>query len=659
MLKHSIKISKLNNLKTFIKLGILPETKHTYRNALWCRMCSKSVRESSESSSTVQDARGHDVERSQKNSTKRLKNVPFVKELFVGRFDKEMLHYPELDSSEDVDHLNELIAPVEKFFTEAVDSQKIDREGKIPEELIRQLGDLGLFGQQIPHEYGGLELDSTGYARMAEVTALDAAVAVTFAGHQAIGLKGLLIAGTPEQKQQYLPKLATGEHIAAFCLTEPTSGSDAASIQTRATLSEDGRTFYLNGGKIWITNGGIADVFTVFAKTVVTDENGKTEDKVTAFFVERAFGGVTSGQPEDKLGIRGSNTCEVHFDNTPVPVENVIGEVGGGFKIAMNILNGGRFSMGSSGAGMLKRLIGYAAEHAISRTQFEHKIMEFGLIKEKFAEMAVTAYAMESMAYLTSLNLDMYEEPDLSIEAAIVKVFSSEGCWNCASESLQVLGGLGYMKTYPYERYLRDARILMIFEGTNEILRLFIALNCLKYAGKELKEYQKLLRNPLNNPKVAIQFVMKMMGERRGKTPKLTMRLYENVHPTLKPQADELETGTIYLERAVLKLLRQYGNGIIDEQMQLKRLADMAIDLYALTACIGRTSRSLSLGLKNNEHERNLTKLFCIQASHRISNNFRNIMMGDQLNGDDLRRDVAEDIFKHHGWAASHPLDMS
>ncbi|WAR25109.1 ACAD9-like protein [Mya arenaria] len=604
MLKHSIKISKLNNLKTFIKLGILPETKHTYRNALWCRMCSKSVRESSESSSTVQDARGHDVERSQKNSTKRLKNVPFVKELFVGRFDKEMLHYPELDSSEDVDHLNELIAPVEKFFTEAVDSQKIDREGKIPEELIRQLGDLGLFGQQIPHEYGGLELDSTGYARMAEVTALDAAVAVTFAGHQAIGLKGLLIAGTPEQKQQYLPKLATGEHIAAFCLTEPTSGSDAASIQTRATLSEDGRTFYLNGGKIWITNGGIADVFTVFAKTVVTDENGKTEDKVTAFFVERAFGGVTSGQPEDKLGIRGSNTCEVHFDNTPVPVENVIGEVGGGFKIAMNILNGGEICRDGSDS---------------------IRDGEYGL-------------------------LDIPESRH---------VFSSEGCWNCASESLQVLGGLGYMKTYPYERYLRDARILMIFEGTNEILRLFIALNCLKYAGKELKEYQKLLRNPLNNPKVAIQFVMKMMGERRGKTPKLTMRLYENVHPTLKPQADELETGTIYLERAVLKLLRQYGNGIIDEQMQLKRLADMAIDLYALTACIGRTSRSLSLGLKNNEHERNLTKLFCIQASHRISNNFRNIMMGDQLNGDDLRRDVAEDIFKHHGWAASHPLDMS
>ncbi|KAH3816308.1 hypothetical protein DPMN_117821, partial [Dreissena polymorpha] len=564
----------------------------------------------------------------------------------------EMLLFPELDKYEDVEHLNELIAPVERFFTENVDSQSIDIEGEIPKELIRQLGELGLFGQQIPHEYGGLELDATGYARMAEVTAMDASVAVTFAGHQAIGLKGILIAGTREQKEKYLPKLATGEQLAAFCLTEPSSGSDAASIQTRATLSEDGKTFHLNGGKIWITNGGIADVFTVFAKTEVTDEQGNREDKMTAFIVERAFGGITSGKPEDKLGIRGSNTCEVHFDNTPVPIENVLGEVGGGFKIAMNILNSGRFSMGSSGAGMLKKLIGFAAEHAISRTQFKEKLMNFGLIQEKFSTMAVTTYAMESMAYLTALNLDSYVEPDLSVEAAIVKVFSSEGCWNCASESLQVLGGLGYMKTYPYERYLRDARILMIFEGTNEILRLFIAMNCLKYAGKELKEFQKLLRNPLKNPSAMFLFMRKMSSRK----PKKVMHLNEELHPTLQHEAWMLEQWTQYLEKAVQKLLRQYGNSIIDEQFHLKRLADMAIDLYAMTACIGRTSRSLCMGLKNNDHEKTMTQLFCKEAVHRLENNFEAIMSGDQSNGDDLRRQIAEKVFTEHGYAASHPL---
>lgn len=614
--------------------------------------------EGSSSTSSVTKTEGHDIERSKETSRKPLKNVPFIKELFLGRFDKEMLVFPELSKSEDYDHLNELVAPIERFFDEAVDSKQIDVDGKIPDEIIGHLGELGLFGMQIPEEYGGLELDATKFARLAEITALDGAIAVTLAGHGSIGLKGILIAGTDAQKAKYLPKLATGEHIAAFCLTEPTSGSDAASIQTRATLSEDGKTFHLNGGKIWITNGGIADVFTVFAKTEVVDDKGEKKDKVTAFIVERAFGGVTSGKPEDKLGIRGSNTCEVHFDNTPVPIENVIGEVGGGFKIAMNILNSGRFSMGSSGAGILKRLIGYTAEHAISRTQFKQKLKEFELIKKKFSQMAVTTYAMESMAYLTALTLDSYEEPDASVEAAIVKIFSSEGCWNCASECLQVLGGLGYMKTYPYERYLRDARILMIFEGTNEILRLFTSLTGMQYAGKELREFQKMMKDPYNNPSVVwkgLKIGIKSMFGRNTK-PKMILNLYEEVHPNLKDQADMLEESVLFFEIAVRNLLVKYGSKIRDAQLELERCADITMDIYAMTACIGRTSRSLCIGLKNSDHELQLTRLFCDEAFTRINQNFKDIDAGRQKNNDDLRCRIADTIFENKGYAATHPL---
>uniref|UniRef100_A0A672L521 Acyl-CoA dehydrogenase family member 9, mitochondrial-like n=1 Tax=Sinocyclocheilus grahami TaxID=75366 RepID=A0A672L521_SINGR len=392
------------------------------------------------------------------------RSLTYAKDLFLGKVNKaDVFPYPEI-SKEELEELNQLVQPVEKFFNEDVDSKKIDHEAMIPPETLNGLKELGLFGIQVPEEYGGLGLSNTMYARLGEITSLDGAIAVTLAAHQAIGLKGILIAGNDAQKAKYLPKLATGEHIAAFCLTEPGSGSDAASIQTRATLTEDGKHFLLNGTKFWISNGGWADIMTVFARTEVVDKDGQKKDKITAFIVERAFGGVTSGKPEDKLGIRGSNTCEITFEDTKVPIENVIGEVGGGFKVAMNILNNGRFSMGSAGAGMIKRLIELTSEYAGTRKQFNRSLSEFGMIQDKFATMALNAFVMESMAYLTAGMMDRPGVPDCSLEAAMVKVFSSEGSWICVSEALQVLGGLGFTKNYPYERYLRDCRILQIFE---------------------------------------------------------------------------------------------------------------------------------------------------------------------------------------------------
>uniref|UniRef100_A0A673AP08 Acyl-CoA dehydrogenase family, member 9 n=1 Tax=Sphaeramia orbicularis TaxID=375764 RepID=A0A673AP08_9TELE len=416
--------------------------------------------------------------------------------------------------------------------------RKIDQEAKIPPETMNGLKELGLFGMQVPEEYGGLGLSNTVYARLAEITALDGSIAVTLAAHQAIGLKGILIAGNEAQKNKYLPKLASGEHIAAFCLTEPGSGSDAASIQTRATLSEDGTHYLINGSKIWISNGATADIMTVFARTEVV-KDGVKADKISAFIVERAFGGVSSGKPEDKLGIRGSNTCEVAFDNVPVPVENVIGEVGGGFKVAMNILNSGRFSMGSSSAGMIKKLIELTSEYAATRKQFNRSLSEFGMIQEKFALMAVNAFVMESMAYLTAGMMDRPGLPDCSVEAAIVKIFSSEGGWICVSEALQVLGGLGYTKNYPFERYVRDCRILPIFEGTNEILRMYIALTGMQHS-------------------------------------------------------------------------------MVDEQLILKRVADVLINLYAMTAVLSRSSRSISIGARNHDHEVGLSVCMCVCANANI-----------------------------------------
>uniref|UniRef100_A0A668AAL2 Complex I assembly factor ACAD9, mitochondrial n=1 Tax=Myripristis murdjan TaxID=586833 RepID=A0A668AAL2_9TELE len=572
-------------------------------------------------------------------------------------FQAEVFPYPEI-GNEELEEINQFVAPVEKFFNEDVDSKKIDHEAKIPPETLDGLKQLGLFGIQVPEEYGGLGLSNTMYARLGEIISLDGSIAVTLAAHQAIGLKGILIAGNEAQKQKYLPKLATGEHIAAFCLTEPGSGSDAASIQTRATLSEDGKHYLLNGSKIWISNGGMADIMTVFARTEVTDKNGVKQDKISAFIVERAYGGIISGKPEDKLGIRGSNTCEVAFDNVPVPVENVIGEVGAGFKVAMNILNSGRFSMGSAGAGMIKKLIEMTSEYAATRKQFNRKLSEFGMIQEKFAVMAMNAFVMESMAYLTAGMMDRPGVPDCSLEAAMVKVFSSEGGWICVSEALQVLGGLGYTKNYPYERYLRDCRILLIFEGTNEILRMYIALTGMQYAGKILTGKIKEMKK--GNVGLALGMLGKKLKTSMGGTVDFGLTGKDGVvHPSLADSAKKFEQNVYLFGSTVESLLYRYGKTIVDEQLVLKRVADVLINLYAMTAVLSRASRSISIGLRNHDHEVLLANTFCSEAFFKNNYLMTQLQKHSPENNDANIKKIAREVLEKRSYICSHPLERT
>ncbi|KAM5292131.1 complex I assembly factor ACAD9, mitochondrial-like [Ctenodactylus gundi] len=580
----------------------------------------------------------------------------FAKELFLGRIEKKgVFPFPEV-SQDELNEINQFVGPVEKFFTEEVDSQKIDQEGKIPDDTLEKVKSLGLFGMQIPEEYGGLGLSNTMYARLGEIISMDGSISTTLAAHQAIGLKGIIMVGTEEQKAKYLPKLASGKHIAAFCLTEPGSGSDAASIQTRATLSDDGKHYILNGSKVWITNGGLANVFTVFAKTEVVDSDGSVKDKITAFIVERDFGGITNGKPEDKLGIRGSNTCEVHFENTRVPVENVLGEVGGGFKLALNILNSGRFSMGAFVAGMIKKLIELTAEYACTRKQFNRKLSEFGLIQEKLALMARKAYAMESMSYLTAGMLDHPEISDCSVEAAMVKVFSSESAWQCVSEALQILGGAGYMKDYPYERMLRDSRILLIFEGTNEILRMFSALTGLQHAGRILTARVKELKR--GNVTVLMETVGQRLRDSLGQT--VDMGLTGNlglVHPSLEDSATKLEQNVYFFGRTVQDLLQRFGKTIVEEQLLMKRVANILINMYGMAAVLSRASRSIRIGLRNHDHEILLANTFCVEAY------FQNVFSLAQLqkrapeNLDEHIKKIAQQILEKRAYICAHPLD--
>ncbi|XP_025067269.1 very long-chain specific acyl-CoA dehydrogenase, mitochondrial-like [Alligator sinensis] len=419
---------------------------------------------------------------------------------------------------------------------EVNDPAKNEKLEGIEEATLAGLKAMGAFGLQVPEELGGVGLTNTQYARVVEVVGVhDLGVGISLGAHQSIGFKGILLFGTRSQKEKYLPKLASGETVAAFCLTEPSSGSDAASIRTVAEPSACGNFYTLNGGKIWISNGGTAEIFTVFAKTLVKEGTGEVTEKISAFIVERAFGGVTSGPPEKKMGIKCSNTAEVHFDNVKVPAENLLGELGKGFKVAMNILNNGRFGMASALAGTMRGVIVKAAEHAAARTQFGSKISRYGAIQEKIAHMAMLHYVTESMAYVLSANMDM-RVPDYKLEAAISKIFASEAAWHVTDECIQVLGGMGYMQETGVEKVMRDLRIFRIFEGTNDILRLFVALAGIEYAGDQLKRLQKNLLKPAGKVGAILQEIglraKRKVGISTGSS------LQGIVHPDLDGSAD-------------------------------------------------------------------------------------------------------------------------
>ncbi|XP_074991185.1 very long-chain specific acyl-CoA dehydrogenase, mitochondrial [Calonectris borealis] len=577
----------------------------------------------------------------------------FAVGMFLGRMNAEQVFpFPSALSEEQEQTLQELVGPVTRFFEEVNDPARNDALERVEEGTLRGLKEMGAFGLQVPPEMGGLGLSNTQYARLVQIVGEhDLGVGITLGAHQSIGFKGLLLYGTPAQKKKYLPRLATGETVAAFCLTEPGSGSDAASIRTRAQPSPCGRFYTLEGSKIWISNGGLAEIFTVFAKTPVRDEGtGETKEKITAFIVERGFGGSPSdGAPEKKMGIRASNTAEVHFEGVRVPAENVLGAPGGGFKVAMNILNNGRFGMAAAMAGTMRGVLAKAVEHAANRTQFGDKIHNFGAIQEKLARMALLQYVTESMAYMISANMDQ-GATDFQIEAAISKIFGSEAAWTVTDECIQVMGGMGFMQEAGVERVLRDLRIFRIFEGTNDILRLFVALNGFQILGVQLRGLQKALKNPLGNVGVLAGEVTRRLRRKAGLGSGLSLR--DHVHPDLQESAQKtLQCLELFAETADALLLK-HGKKIVDEQFVLKRVADCAIDIYAMAVVLSRASRSLATEHPTAQHERLLCDTWCQEAHQRVLATLRPLPTESFRN----LRAIARAVVESGGVAAPTPL---
>ncbi|XP_068143495.1 very long-chain specific acyl-CoA dehydrogenase, mitochondrial isoform X1 [Drosophila tropicalis] len=585
-------------------------------------------------------------------------NESFMANIFRGSLMcKYVFPYPDVLTTEQKEFTNSLIDPFERFFLGVNDAARNDDNSKIDENTLTTLWELGAFGIQVPVDYGGLGLNNTQYGRLCQIVgANDLGLGITIGAHQSIGFKGILLYGTPEQKAKYLPMVSSEKVYAAFALTEPSSGSDAGSIKCRAVKNNDNNYYILNGSKIWISNGGIADIMTVFAQTEQVDKKtGQKKDKVTAFIVERSFGGVTHGPPEKKMGIKASNTAEVYFEDVKIPIENVLGKEGDGFKVAMNILNNGRFGMGATLSGTMKRCIDIATAHANNRVQFGQKLRNYGSIQEKLAQMSIHHYATESMAFTISQIMDSGSQ-DYHLEAAISKIYASESAWYVCDEAIQILGGMGFMKECGVERILRDLRIFRIFEGTNDILRLFVALTGIQYAGSHLTDLQRAFKNPSAN----LGLIFKEASRRAASSVGFGgVDLSSHVVAELKPYAKNTAVCINVFGQTVEELLLKYKKNIVNEQFVLNCLANAAIDIYAMVVTQSRSSRAFSLQLATAEHELNLTKALTIQASERALRNLRNATSTSSEALTKKMSSIAQAVCENNGVLCTGVLDLN
>jgi len=487
-----------------------------------------------------------------------------------------LLEVPErVYTPEDFDESVKEIARTTRTFVEREVLPLLERmehgELELNVPLMRKAGELGLLAIEVPEEYGGLDLPKVISTVVAEELSGSGGFSVTYGAHTSIGTLPLVYFGTEEQKRKYLPKLASGEWIAAYCLTEPGSGSDALAAKARATLSEDGKYYILNGVKQFISNAGFAHLFTVFAKV--------DGEHFTAFLVERDTPGLSFGPEEKKMGIKASSTRQVILEDVKVPVENVLGEIGKGHKIAFNVLNVGRYKLGAGAVGGAKRALELSAQYATQRVQFGRPIGRFGLIQQKLGEMASRIYAAESAVYRTVGLIDealsgkkgpeavMAGIEEYAVEASIIKVLGSEVLDYVVDEGVQIHGGYGYIQDYPIERAYRDARINRIFEGTNEINRLLIP--------------GMLLRRALKGQLPLMQAAQRLQKE------------------LLEPSFEEPEDLELHQVQNLKKLalmvaglaVQKYGQGVEEEQEVLGTVADILIDAYAAESALLRARR--------------------------------------------------------------------
>lgn len=563
----------------------------------------------------------------------------FAKSLFLGEIHEDLV-FPYPPSVQDQDpRIQELVDSVRELGATKYDQRKYEEERWIGDDMVRELGERGLLGLYVPKEYGGQGLSQTGYCRVSEEFAqIDATLSVIMGVHQSIGMKGIVLYGSDEQKERFLPDLASGRKLAAFALTEPNAGSDAYGIESRAVKQPDG-SWKLNGHKRYIGNGSKAGVLVTFARAEV---DGK--DKHIALILEPDMDGFEVGDRYDTMGLRANDLRQLHFNDIRVPPENVLGEPGEGFRIAMHILNNGRLSLGTGSVGCSKFLLDRIIEHVQEREQFGKPIGDFELVQEKIGWMVAFTFGLESMAYMTTGLVDA-GVPDYSLESAICKVSGTEFMWYAANRALQLKGGEGYMRDEPYEKLLRDIRIFPIFEGANDVMRAFIALSGVKPLSEELQEMGDI---GFGDPIGSIGVLADYIGGRikREVRPDRVTKAHDDLAKLAEPLTDQVKR----LREVSESCLREHRKGFMERQFLQKRLSDAVSDIYAQIATLSRITSILEdQGVEPSGQERYIAETFCTRAARRVDKHLDQV----ESNDDDRMAAIAKLAYKRgeYGYA--------
>ncbi len=575
----------------------------------------------------------------------------FTRGIFAGEVHDELIFpYPAPLNSVDPAEaatVARLVQAIEGRLGGIVDSVKFDEEETIPDRVIAALGQHGFLGMTIPRIYGGLELSLRAYARVCEaIGGVDSSVGVFIGVHCGLGSKAIALYGTDAQKQRWLPGLARGEILVSYALTEPLVGSDAQHVKTTATLSTDGSHWSLNGHKIWIGNAHRAAVIVTFAQTAI-ERDGKTVMRPTAFLIEPTMPGFRVVETARKMGIRGSTQAELEYRNLEVPAENVLGQVGKGFAVAVTVLNGGRLTLAAGCTGGTKHIFREMTSYADQRIQFGKPLADFEITQRKLSSIASDIYASDAMLGVLA-NLATANDSDWSLEAAIAKVFASEMVWHAADEMVQLAGGRGFVRPYPYERYLRDSRINRIFEGANEILRLFIALNGMQTLSGQLKEVSAALREPIKHLGLLSEFAAAKVRSAFGASATLDVEL----DPRLAKHKEFFEKHVAELRAAAESAVTTYRGEIVDRQLVVERLSNMAIELFA-TACVISHTQSLLKGGDDSGSESaiHLCDIFCVESGLRVR--YARVALAGGSAGliDGERRAAAQQVRRDGGYA--------
>ncbi len=573
----------------------------------------------------------------------------FVRGLFAGAVHDELLFpYPDpLDVRDpaEAETVRRLIERLRELRADLIDPAKFDEEETIGDDVVAALAESGFLGLTIPREYGGLGLSATAYARVFEaISVADASTAVLVGVHCGLGSKAIVLYGTAEQKARYLPGLARGETLAAYALTEPEIGSDAQHIRSIARLAADASEWILDGHKIWIGNAHKAGVIVTFAQTPV-QRKGLTEQRPTAFIIRPDMPGFEVVGTVRKLGVRGSTQAELTYSAMRVPADHVLGGVGRGFSVAVNVLNAGRLTLLAGCTGGAKAALGEMARYAGQREQFGHPLAHFEITQRKMSQLASEIYAADAMLGVL-VSLADRRDAESSLESACAKVFASDLVWRATDELVQVAGGRGYVKPYPYERMLRDSRINRIFEGANEVLRLFIALNGVEGPAGRLQELGTALRRPMRNLGLLSGYAAARVRGALGATATLDVEL----DPRLADHKRYFEKHVAELKSAADRAITRHKQELLDRQLVLERLANMGIELFARAATISRTQRLLGEGDEAG-HTRVLAlcDLFCVLSGRRFRA-ARNALDNSEDAVDDARRTAAAAVRASEGY---------